>query len=495
MSHGFNEARVKVAHPYLTMMGLFLGAFTGMFSETSLNIAIPQLGATFGVDTAITQWLVVGYMLVIGLVMPFAGILMKWFSVRKITLGALGAFFVGSLISGFAPTFDVLLVGRLIQGIGTGLILPVMFAVVLEVFPPCKIGAAMGIAALIIMFAPAVGPTLSGIMLGVFSWRALFFSFAFVLAIAMVFAAKTLVNPYELTRPAVDGLSCVLSCIGFGGLVLGAGMASLYGWASVQVIVPLACGIVALALYARRQLSIEVPVVDVRVFSLRGFRVGAAGVMLNFGITLSAMFLLPQFIQNAMGIPVAMTGIIMLPGGIVNAVVSMAAGRLYDRVGARIPARVGFALSIVGALMLLVAPVTCSVAYVIAAHIVLMVGVPLAMSPCQTSALNSLPPRLSADGSTALNTLQQVLGAIATAVATSMLGLGQASYYATHGASAADAFANGCHWGFAFTLVLAVCGLAVAFMLKKRAEKTDVVPEIEPHEMKACASAQPAVEQ
>ena len=268
MSHGFNEARVKVAHPYLTMMGLYLGGFTGMFSETCLNIALPQLGVAFGVDTAITQWLVIGYMLVIGLVMPFASILMKWFSVRKLTLFSLGAFIAGSLVSGCAPTFEVLLFGRLVQGIGTGLVLPMMFSMVLEVFPPCKIGAAMGVTALIIMFAPAIGPTLSGILLGIFSWRAIFFSFVVVLAVGVAFASKFLVNPYELTRPSVDALSCVLSCIGFGGLVLGVGLASSYGWASAQVLAPLACGIVALAWYARRQLMIDVPIINVRIFGI-----------------------------------------------------------------------------------------------------------------------------------------------------------------------------------------------------------------------------------
>lgn len=198
MSHGFNEARVKVAHPYLTMMGLYLGGFTGMFSETCLNIALPQLGVAFGVATAITQWLVIGYMLVIGLVMPFASILMKWFSIRKLTLFSLGMFIAGSLVSGCAPTFEVLLFGRLVQGIGTGLVLPMMFSMVLEVFPPCKIGAAMGVTALIIMFAPAIGPTLSGILLGVFSWRAIFFSFVVVLAAGVAFALKFLVNPLRI---------------------------------------------------------------------------------------------------------------------------------------------------------------------------------------------------------------------------------------------------------------------------------------------------------
>ena len=141
----------------------------------------------------------------------------------------------------------------------------------------------------------------------------------------------------------------------------------------------------------RRQLMIDVSIINVRIFGIRGFVLGGAAMMINFGITLSAMFLLPQFIQNAMGVAVAMTGIIMLPGGIVNAIVSMLAGRLYDRVGARIPARIGFALSIAGFDYVAACDGSSTIAYVIVAHIVLMIGVPLAMSPCQTSTLNSLP--------------------------------------------------------------------------------------------------------
>ena len=472
---GFNphEAHCKVDHPFLVMMGLYLGGFTGMFSETSLNIALPQLTEVFGVETSIMQWVVIGYMLVIGLVLPFASILMKWFSVRKLTLFALGAFFVGSMISGLAPSFPIMLAGRMVQGIGTGLVLPMMFAVVLEVFPPVKIGRAMGLTSLIIMFAPAIGPTLSGILLGAIGWRAIFFSFAVVLAAAMLFAAKFLVNPYKLTRPHVDALSCVLSCVGFGCVVLGAGLASQYGWTSPEVLVPLIVGIAAVALYAKRQLSLEVPVLDVRIFSQQGYRVGMALVMLNFGITLASMYLLPQYIQSGMLLPVAMAGMLMLPGGIVNCIVSVLSGGLYDRIGARIPARVGFAFSIAGAVMFLLATPQTSVPYVICAHVLLMIGVPLAMSPCQSSALNSLPHRLNADGSTMMNTLQQVLGAIATAVATSLLGMGQEA----SAESGAVAFTNGVHWGFAFVLIMAVCALALSMLLKKRGYVNEDAPE------------------
>ena len=491
MTQDFTKARCEVPHPYLTLMGLYLGSFTGMLSETSLNIALPQLGVVFGIDTAVTQWLVVGYMLVIGLMMPFAGILMKWFSVRKLTFFALGSFFVGSIISAAAPSFAVVLVGRLIQGIGTGLLLPMMFAVSIEVFAPQKLGSAMGLAALIIMFAPAIGPTASGIILGAFSWRAIFIMFAVVLAAGMVFAAKSLVNPYELTKPRIDAASCVLSIIAFGGLVLGVGLASSAGWMSVQVAGPIVCGIIALVLYVRRQWALETPIIDVRIFKLRGFCVGCALMMLNFGITLSAMFLLPQFIQNAMGIPVAMAGLIMLPGGIINAFVSFAAGNIYDRVGAKIPARIGFCLSVLGAILFLFAGTTTSIAYLILAHIILMIGVPLAMSPCQTSALSCLPRNNSGDGSTALNTMQQVLGAVATAVATCLLGAGQAAFMAAGGTSTAEAFATGAHWGFAFTLVLAVLGAVISFtLLKQEAKRADKLPEASSHEHEQAAATQ-----
>lgn len=469
MAHDLPKARVQVAHPYLALMGLYLGGFTGMYSETALNIALPQLSLAFGVDISLTQWLVVGYMLAIGIVLPFASLLMKWFSARSLTVFALGAFLVGSLISGFAPVFEIALIGRAIQGIGTGLVLPMMFAMVMEVIPLHKLGAAMGVTALVIMFAPAIGPTLAGIIIGALSWRFIFFSFALVLVVGIIFALKFEVNPYELTRPHIDAASVVLSCLGFGGIVFGVGASSLFGWLSVPVIVSLIVGVIALASYAKRQFGMEIPVLDLRVFKFQGFRIGAVCMMLNFGITLSAMYVLPQYYQNGMLIAVALAGILMLPGGVINAIVSMFAGRIYDMIGARIPALLGFALSIVGAGLFMTATPDSPLAFVICCHIIMMIGVPLAMSPCQTHALSSLPQDLNTDGSTALNTMQQVLGAVCTAVATNLLASGQAAYYAAGGNNASLAFTQGSHWGFLFALILAIVGFVFATRIKKRA--------------------------
>ena len=472
------SARFAVPHPYLAMMGLYLGGFVGMYSETALNIALPQLSGAFGVDIALTQWLVVGYMLVIGIAMPFSGLLTRWFSARKITIFALSAFLVGALASAFATSFWMALVGRAVQGLGTGLVLPLMFAMVLEVIPPHKIGSAMGVNALVIMSASAIGPTLAGVLIAAFSWRAIFFSFAAILVVALVFAVAFCPCPYRLSKPPVDALSVVTSVLGFGGIVLGFGMSSLSGWASAPVIVALVVGAVALVVYCRRQLASSAPVINLRVFKHRGFTVGTLCVTLNFGLTLVVMYLLPQLYQNALLVAVALTGVIMLPGGIVNAVVSAVAGRIYDRVGARVPALVGFGLSALGCILLLQTTPSTPMGYVIACHIVMMVGIPLAMSPCQTHALSSLPPELSTDGSAILNAVQQVFAAICTALATYLLSAGEGAYYAAGGSQAAEAFSAGSHVGFAFALVLAVAAFVIATRFGARERSAAVAHEL-----------------
>lgn len=454
------------------MMCLYFGGFTGMYSETALNIALPQLSLAFGVELNMVQWLVVAYMLVIGLVLPFASLLMKWFTARQITLFALCSFLIGALISGFAGSFEICLVGRCIQGIGTGLVLPLMFAMVLEVIPPHKIGQAMGVAALVIMFAPAIGPTLAGFLIGTLSWRWIFFSFCITLAIAILFAIKFEVNPYELTKPRIDAISVITSCFGFGGIVLGAGMVSLFGLTSAPVLGSFAVGIVCLAAYIKRQLSIKVPVLDLHVFTYQGYRVGVMCLMLNFGITLAAMYVLPQFYQNAMLIAVAAAGVLMLTGGLINAAVSVAAGTLFDRFGARGPVSIGFACSALASAMLMIATPETPIWYMVACHIIMMIGVPLAMSPCQTHALASIPPQLNSDGSTIMNTLQQVLGAICTAVATCLLAAGQNTYFAAGGTDSALAFTEGSHIGFAFTLIMAVLGFFLAFRINLQKEQS-----------------------
>ncbi|GAX05056.1 major facilitator superfamily transporter [Secundilactobacillus pentosiphilus] len=454
-----SKPRVIVKHPALAMASMLIGAFVGMFSETSLNIALPSLMVSLGVNTATVQWLVTGYMLVIGVVLPLNSLMTKWFTTRQVVIFGLLDFLVGAVIAALAPTFSVLLFGRMIQGIATGLILPLMFTVAMQVFSPAKLGAAMGACAMVIMFAPAIGPTLTGLILAKLSWRWLFWAFVPFLVAALIFALTSLENVGKLSKPKIDIISILSSVVGFASIVTAVSFASSHGWGSPLVLGLLLLGVIVLAVYTYRQVHIKTPILNLKIFATPAFRAGALMVMLDFGIILSAMYILPMYMQKGLLLPVAMTGIIMLPGGIVNALVSAVSGRLFDHFGAKWLTRLGFFIAIIGSIMLLMTSTHTAVIFVIAAHVVLMIGCPLAMSPAQTHALNALAGPTAGDGSTIMNTMQQIVGAISTALATSLLGIGEAASHA----SAQGAFTAGVHVAVYLPLVLAVAALIITF--------------------------------
>ncbi|MFD1417655.1 DHA2 family efflux MFS transporter permease subunit [Companilactobacillus keshanensis] len=455
----------QVEHPFLALMGVLIGGFVGMFSETSLNIALPSIMKAFSIETGTAQWLVTGYMLVIAIVLPLSSLLTKHFSTRGLVRFGLIDFIVGSIIAAVAMNFPILLVGRMIQGIATGIILPLMFSIAMRIFPPNKLGAALGVAALVIMFAPAIGPTISGIILGVSSWRFIFWSFIIFLIIGLVFMERNLVNVFEVTKPKVDWLAIFLSTISFGLIVFGISFLTV----SISIaLIALIAGLILLIIYIRQQLNAETPTLDFAVLKKPEFVTGSVLVMLNFGITLSAMYILPMYLQNGLGVAVALTGMVMLPGGIINAVVSFIAGRAYDSIGAKWMTRSGFFVSAIGAFMFLLSNSNSSLGYIIVAHIILMIGVPLAMSPSQTYGLNSLDEYQSADGSAIINTFQQVIGAVATGIATILLSTGQNTFFANGGHSTSLAFTQGAHYGFIFTLILAILGFLLAFKVHSK---------------------------
>jgi DHA2 family lincomycin resistance protein-like MFS transporter len=445
-------ASVHVSHPRLILLGLMLGAFIGMFSETALNIALPSLMQAFSISQNTVQWLVTGYMLVIGICMPLTSLLTRWRPTKQIITFALSAFIVGALISGIGSSFTVVLIGRMIQGVGTGLILPMLFSIAMQIFPAHQLGTVMGLASLVIMLAPVLGPTITGLILSIASWRLIFWLFIPVLVIALLLCTATIENIYEQTHTPIDWWSIAASIIGFSGIVVGSSLAANYGWLAPQVLVALICGIGALGIYARRQLQSATPMLDLRVFAQRKFTVGTILVMLDFGVILTTMYLLPLYLRNGLSLPVAFTGLVMLPGGFANALTAAIAGRLYDTHGAKWLTRLGFLVILIGVFILLSSD-TGTISRVIAGHITILIGAQLVSSPAQTYALNSLPGTLSADGSAILNTGQQIVGAIATAVATSLI-------------ATQKQFIVGVHAGFCFIGLLAAVGFALALRIQ-----------------------------
>lgn len=200
---------------------LLSGAFVAILSETILNVAINAIMTNFEINSSVAQWLVTGYMLVIGIVVPISAYFMRRFSTRQLFITAMSLFTLGTLIAGFSPTFSILLIGRLTQAVGTAIMLPVLTNTILAVIPIQRRGAAMGMVGLVIMFAPAIGPTLSGLIIESLSWRWLFYLTFPIAAVSLLIGMKVLVNVTETSKPKLDILSFILSTLGFGGIVYG----------------------------------------------------------------------------------------------------------------------------------------------------------------------------------------------------------------------------------------------------------------------------------
>lgn len=281
----------------------------------------------------------------------------------------------------------------------------------------------MGTIGIVITFAPAIGPTLSGIIVEHFSWRVLFYSVLPIALFVIIFAYMMLKNVTETTKPKIDPISLLLSTLGFGGIVYGFSSSGEghEGWSSNEVLVPIAIGVVSLVLFTWRQLTISQPLLDLRTFKYNTFRMSTLIMMIVMMAMFSAMMLLPIFLQNALDYSPLEAGLIMLPGGIVMGIMSPITGRLFDKFGAKWLALIG--LGLIANTLWQFAFITLSTPYsmIMIFNTLLMLGISMVMMPIMTNALNELPPPLYPHGTAIISTLQQVAGAVGTALLVSIM--------------------------------------------------------------------------
>lgn len=454
------------------LISFLIAGFIGLFSETALNMALGDLIEIFSISPTSVQWLTTGYLLTLGILVPVSGFIMQWFTTRQLFIASLLFSIVGTLIAALAPSFTVLLLSRVIQAIGTGLLLPLMFNTILLIFPVQKRGATMGLMGLVIMFAPAIGPTISGLVLEKLTWHWIFWICLPFLLFALLFGFKFVENVTTVTKPKIDILSIILSTIGFGGIVYGFSSAGENGWGSTIVIATIVVGIIALILFSLRQLKMDKPLIDLRVLKFPMFTLGLLSVFITFMVILSTMILLPLYLQTGLALAAVTAGLVLLPGGVLNGLMSPLTGRIFDKYGPRGLVTPGFVIMIIMLWMLSNITVDTSVIMVIIMHSILFVGVSMVMMPAQTNGLNQLPRNLYPDGTALMNTLQQVSGAIGTAVAITIMSASQSTYLK----SAADSLdpatiraslTAGVQDAFIFGLVLAIIGLIMSIFIKK----------------------------
>lgn len=468
-STGINAASALKTGPVIAL--LVASAFVVVLNETIMGVALPRLMADLQITAATAQWLTTGFLLTMAVVIPLTGFLLARFPVRNLFFTAMSLFAAGTLIAATAPGFEMLLAGRIVQAAGTAIMLPLLFTTVLTVVPASHRGRMMGVISIVIAVAPAVGPTVSGIILASLNWRWMFWIVLPIALVALVLGAVWVRNITE-TRPArFDVLSVLLSALGFGGLIFGLSSIgeSASGHAPIPVWIPLVVGAVSLLAFVLRQLQLQrsdAALLDLRTFTSRSFSLAIVLVVVVMSALFGSLILLPLYLQQALMLDTLTVGLMLLPGGILMGAIAPVVGSLFDRFGPRPLVLPGMIVAAAALWGMTTFDGQTSIGWIIAVHMTLNLGLGFVFTPLLTSALGSLPRALYSHGSAIMNTLQQVAGAAGTALFITLMSVGAAGAIQS-GADATDATVTGVHTAFLVGACIASVAVILTLFVRK----------------------------
>lgn len=452
---------------------LLVSAFVVILNETIMGVALPVLNRDLGIPVSTGQWLTSAFMLVMAVVIPVTGFLLQRFHVRQVFVTAMTLFSTGTLICFLAPGFTVLLLGRIVQAGGTAIMMPLLITTVLNMVTADRRGRVMGRISIVISVAPAIGPTISGLILQVLDWRWLF---GLVLPIALLGLGLGVAFIRNVTEPRpakVDVFSVIVSALAFGGLVYGF---SALGGEGASPFVPawaaIAVGAVSLVVFVLRQLRLQRDdraLLDLRVFQSRQFSLSIVLVAASFTALFGTVILLPLYMQNILGFDTLVTGLVMLPGGLLMGLIAPFVGRMFDRYGPRPLVTPGTVLVAVALWTMTLLGTDTPVGFVIVAHIFFSLGLGLTLTPVLTGGLGSLPQRLYSHGSAVVGTTQQLAGAAGTASFVALMSSVAASRMAS-GTDSVVAEAGGIHIAFYLGAGIATAAFVISFFVRRSPE-------------------------
>ncbi|MGV2984342.1 MDR family MFS transporter [Microbacterium sp. AGC85] len=456
-------------------IGLLLAAtFVVVLNETVMGVALPRLMAEFEITAATGQWLTTAFLLTLGIIIPPTGVILKRLSTRQVYFTALVLFSVGTAVAAAAPIFSVLLLARILQAAGTALMLPLLTATVLEFVPAHRRGRMMGMISVVIAVAPAVGPTVSGLVIDLLSWRWMFIIMLPIIAVAIVLGAAFMQNVGTIERVRFDIASVVLAAFGFGGLIFGLSSIgeSSTGEAIVHPAISLAVGVAALAVFIRRQIVLQRSdraLMDLSPLASRTFALPLVLIVIGMGTLFGTLILLPLYLQNIIGLSALETGLILLPGAVVMGIVAPFIGRLFDQYGPR-PLVIPGALVVSAALWAMTfLGEGSTIGFIVTIHIALNVGLGCMMTPLMTTALGSVKPRLYSHGTAIVNTMQQVAGAAGTALFITLMSTTMAAEEAA-GIAPASAELAGIHSAFVVGAFVSLAMILLSIFVRRPAQ-------------------------
>ncbi|MBG1208623.1 DHA2 family efflux MFS transporter permease subunit [Staphylococcus aureus] len=398
------------------LAALLFGMFIAILNQTLLNVALPKINTEFNISASTGQWLMTGFMLVNGILIPITAYLFNKYSYRKLFLVALVLFTIGSLICAISMNFPIMMVGRVLQAIGAGVLMPLGSIVIITIYPPEKRGAAMGTMGIAMILAPAIGPTLSGYIVQNYHWNVMFYGM-FIIGIIAILVGFVWFKLYQYTtNPKADIPGIIFSTIGFGALLYGFSEAGNKGWGSVEIETMFAIGIIFIILFVIRDLRMKSPMLNLEVLKFPTFTLTT---IINMVVMLSlygGMILLPIYLQNLRGFSALDSGLLLLPGSLIMGLLGPFAGKLLDTIGLKPLAIFGIAVMTYATWELTKLNMDTPYMTIMGIYVLRSFGMAFIMMPMVTAAINALPGRLASHGNAFLNTMRQLAGSIGTAI-------------------------------------------------------------------------------
>lgn len=400
----------------LIFISLIVSGIAASVLATAMTTALPELVNDFGVSTSIGQWVTSGYSLAMGVIMPLTAFLITRFPTKKLYMTGIGGFIVGLLFSIFAPNFGLMMVGRVLQACGNGILMSAAQVVILTVYPDEKKGTMMGTYGLATTAAPIIAPTIVGLMIEAFGWKSIFYLVLVIMAAAFVFSGIVFEDVLELQDKKFDFLSFVESIFAFGGITLGVGNISSFGLVSTQAGLPLLIGIVFCALFIVRQCRLEKPFLDVKILSNRDYAVSVISIMVLYLVMMGSSVMMPLYVQSVMGYSAVISGLVTLPGSFATAIVSPFAGRLYDKMGIKKIFVAGAAILVVSNIGMYFLTMNTPLWVAAGLNVIRNISIGSLMMPLLTWGTSNVKSQKVADASSLLTSFRTIAGAIGSAV-------------------------------------------------------------------------------
>lgn len=398
------------------LAAMLFGMFIAILNQTLLNVALPKINTEFNISASTGQWLMTGFMLVNGILIPISAFLFNKYSYRKLFIIGLALFTLGSLVCAISFNFPIMMSGRVLQAIGAGILMPLGSNVIVTIFPPEKRGVAMGTMGIAMILAPAIGPTLSGYIVQNYDWNVMFYGMFFIGIIAIVIGLFWFKLYQSTTNPKADIPGIIYSTIGFGSLLYGFSEAGNKGWGSTEIVTMFIVGTVFIIFFILRELRMKAPMLNLEVLKYPTYTLTTIINMIVMMSLYGGMILLPLYLQNLRGFSALDSGLLLLPGALVMGALGPVAGKLLDTIGIKPLAIFGIGIMTYATWELSKLNMDTTYLHIMWIYIVRSFGMAFVMMPIMTAGMNALPPRLISHGNAFVNTMRQLAGSIGTAI-------------------------------------------------------------------------------